>query len=89
VKCKNPKCDLESRHLGNCKRLVQIDRAVNRGVGNGRKTEEGVRCSTRVVEVEQATMDKTPNRRNREAYNRYMREYMRRRRAGFIGIAYG
>jgi hypothetical protein len=26
---------------------------------------------------------------DREAYNRYQREYMRRKRSGFIGIAHG
>lgn len=32
---------------------------------------------------------RTGNRRERETYNEYMREYMRRKRKGFIGIAYG
>lgn len=33
--------------------------------------------------------ERTGNRRSRKAYNEYMREYMRRKRSGFIGIAYG
>lgn len=46
--------------------------------------------AVQVVRVEQgAASSVTPNRRKRDDYNEYMREYMKKRRSGFIGIAYG
>ena len=64
--------------------------AINKGGGDPRPEVDGVRASgTQVNEaqaeaggaVEVSAVGKTPNRRSRDKYNAYMREYMRKRRA--------
>lgn len=99
MKCKQSWCVLESRHLGRCVRLTD---AINDEAAINSSAEE-VMPHVRVQSADAiasgsdvvtgAAHPKTRNRRSREAYNAYMREYMKRKRAekrsGFIGIAYG
>lgn len=70
MKCKSKFCDLESGHIGRCARLtaeITAEPAIN--------AEEVI--SPNAINAER---DITPNRRDRKAYNAYMRDYMRARR---------
>lgn len=99
MKCKSRFCDLESGHKGRCQRLTgainRADDAINRraaevtcaGVGPADVGEVNPIGGEGAAESSRG--GRAPNRRSREAYNRYMREYMKKRRRGFIGIAYG
>lgn len=78
MKCKARWCDLESGHTGKCQRLTI---AIN-GDEPAINTKES-------KPAHENDTQRTRNRRTRQAYNEYMREYMKLRRAGFIGIAYG
>ena len=46
-------------------------------------------CAVVAGPVVDTSGPRSSNRRSREDYNRYMREYMRLKRSGFIGIPYG
>lgn len=92
MKCKSRWCDLESGHSGRCQRVVNTDSVV---VNSG-----PVEPSIQVVQPHakaagEADGGERPARQtkwqrdNRERYNKRMREYMKKRRRGFIGIAYG
>jgi hypothetical protein len=104
MKCKglNRQCALESMHKGKCVRLaINNDGRVRLTNGNDDIRGDAQNASgvvpkgvAQLAEPESrggagVECYRTPNRRTREAYNRYMREYMRRKRSGFIGIAYG
>jgi hypothetical protein len=88
MKCKNKLCDLPIRHAGRCKRLtgaINNEPAINTVSHSQAQPEMGAAVVAASVDAEA----RAPNGRSRADYNRYMRDYMRRKRAGFIGIPYG
>jgi hypothetical protein len=103
MKCKAKGCARESRHLGKCSpegpyAVVNTDLdVVNRtALTSGSNEGEPVVSSPESGVCSQGGRRDSSERRqtkwqrdNRERYNKRMREYMRRKRSGFIGIAHG
>lgn len=93
MKCKSRWCDLESGHSGRCQRVVNTDSVVvNKANGETPLDQPVIPVAPKGVGVdsrERPARQTKWQRDNRERYNKRMREYMRRKRAGFIGIPYG
>lgn len=96
MKCKNPRgCVLESGHKGKCvvngvvnatKSVVNVSLgAYTPGCGAPVATKADLEMPTNLTVSRQVSWQQA----NRDRYNEKMREYMRRKRRGFIGIAYG
>lgn len=91
MKCKSKFCDMESGHKGKCQRLtgaINTESAINSAINREASSSDPdmvVRPPTEtpaVLGAAQVAVDsRTKNRRMKSAYNEYMRDYMRKRRA--------
>jgi len=78
------RCEVAARVATNGERLTDATNE-NRLEGGGSEADAGVvegGSSTRVQPFVVQAPIRTANRRTREAYNAYQRDYMRKRRAG-------
>lgn len=81
MKCNSKLCDLAWGHAGKCRRVVVTT------VTPVANTPEPTVANAESVANKSAKVQKWRDS-NRDRYNKRMREYMRKRRAG-LGIAYG
>jgi carbonic anhydrase/acetyltransferase-like protein (isoleucine patch superfamily) len=98
MKCKGKRCALESRHKGKCSEVGPYT-VVNEALAVVNNDQRGTPLDQPLIRVatepQRSRRDVSERRQtkwqrdNRERYNKRMREYMRLKRAGFIGIAYG